>query len=106
MLVVPGILNGTPAVIIILSRLDANPSFFAALTAFITACLNLLTFSVTIQCNPQLSANLLAILNSGVKAIIGIFGLSRDVRIAVVPLWVKQHIAFTKVLSETSLAAY
>ena len=67
--------------------------------------MNLVSSSVIIQCKPQFKVSFLAIVILGVKAIIGTFGLSREVNEAVVPVSVKQQMTLILVVSATSLAA-
>ena len=87
----PGWLNGTPAVTIICSSILENLYFFAALAAFMTAILNLSTWPVITQCAPQYKQSNRAVSIKGVKAIIGTRGLSPDTSLAVAPEWVKQQ---------------
>ncbi|SPF31209.1 hypothetical protein POI8812_03566 [Pontivivens insulae] len=102
---VPGVLKGTPAVTMILSSSVAKPSPTAARTAATTASLKRSTSGVTTQCRPQTRLSRRAVPISGVSAITGTRGFSRLARIAVVPDWVNEQIAFTSIVSATSRAA-
>jgi len=105
-LVVPGLLNGTPAVTTIWSISVANPSLRAARAALTTAILKRSTGSVvTTQCIPQVRTRRRAVVGSGVIAMIGTRGRSRAVFDAVVPDWVKQQIALMSTVSAISRAA-
>src|SRR6056300_2106874 len=88
MFVVPGMLNGTPAVITIWSFWVAYPSDNAARTALTTASLNRSLLPDITQFVPQVRAKRRAVFVSDVIAMIGTRGRSRAVSNAVVPDWV------------------
>ena len=97
-LVVPVILNGTPAVITTCSVSLARPSASAARTALTTASLNRVLLPDSTQFVPHVRASRLAVSISEDKAIIGTRGRSLAVNNAVVPVCVKQQIAFMSVV--------
>jgi hypothetical protein len=86
MFVLPGVLNGTPAVTTTISLGVAIPDAIAARTASITAVLKRsTTLTVITQFVPQLRARRRTVLMSLDSTMIGTRGRSRDVKSAVVP---------------------
>ena len=83
----------------------ARPSASAARTALTTASLKRVLLPDNTQFVPQVRASRLAVSISDDKAIIGTRGRSLAVNKAVVPVCVKQQIAFMSVVSAISLAA-
>ncbi len=76
----------------------------AAREALITAILNLSNSSVKTEWVPQVKQRRRAVETNAVIAIIGTWGRSLEINKAVVPDWLKQHIALTEVVSASSRA--
>ena len=104
-MVVPVILNGTPAVITTCSVSSASPSANAARTALTTASLKRVLLPDRTQFVPQVKARRLAVPISDDNAMIGTRGRSLAVSSAVVPVYVKQQMALMSVVSAISRAA-
>src|SRR5690606_27513581 len=84
-LVLPGMPNGMPAVIAIMSPGLAKPSSCVTLIATATMSVTELTSSTTLACTPQTKAMRRAVSSFGVMHTIGAVGRSRAARIDVVP---------------------
>src|SRR3954471_8080210 len=84
-LVAPGVPNGVPALIRIVSPDRANPSLTAQWDAFSTISLTVVTSGVCTECTPHTNARLRAVVRLGVMLRMGGAGRSRAARRLVEP---------------------